>query len=463
MDGYGDFLKRKTVMFPNSGFDVDNQDLNPLMFDFQRDIVHWSIKKGKSAIFADCGMGKTLMQLEWSQVVHNKTGGDVLILAPLSVAAQTKKEGERFGYQVHICESQKDIRPGINITNYEKLGRFECDKFEGVVLDESSILKSFTGKIRNQIINCFSKTAFKLACTATPAPNDFMELGNHAEFLGVMSRNEMLSMYFVHDGGNTSKWRLKRHAEGVFWKWMSSWAVFIDNPVNLGYQVSGYDLPPLHINQIIVDGDEPITETFTFTQRRNARKESLELRCKKAAELVNSNDEQWIIWCDLNCESHRLWELCEDSWEIKGSDKPSYKEETMMDFSNDRIKCLITKPSIAGFGMNWQQCHNMIFVGLSDSYEQYYQALRRCWRFGQAHEVNVYIIISAKEGCVKENIERKDQDNRRMQKEMISWTKEITRKELKQTYQMISQYEANTIMRLPEWEEFRDGNLRPAN
>lgn len=463
MVDYEVFIEHKNFILQSSGFDIDRSELNPIMFGFQKDIVRWALKKGRSAIFADCGMGKTLMQLEWSQKIHEYTSGKILILAPLSVAAQTQKEGEKFGYEVTICETQKDVQYGLNITNYEKLDKFQCSEFVGVVLDESSILKSFTGKIRNQIIEYFHKTPYKLACTATPAPNDFMELGNHAEFLGIMTRNEMLSMYFVHDGGQTSKWRLKRHAELVFWQWMASWSVFIDNPANLGYEVSGYDLPKLNVYQVVVDSDEPSTESLTLTQRREARKESFELRCQKAAELVNSNDEQWLVWCDLNAESHRLWELCEDSWEIKGSDKAVYKTETMLDFSDDRIKCLITKPSIAGFGMNWQQCHNMIFVGLSDSYEQYYQALRRCWRFGQKHEVNVYIIISAKEGCVKDNIERKNEDNRKMQNAMIKLTKEITKKELKHTCRLTSPYIANVAMKLPRWEEFYNENLRPAN
>lgn len=450
MNNYKDFINNKNFILENNGFDIDKSELNPSMFDFQKDIVRWALKKGRSAIFADCGMGKTLMQLEWSK----KVGGKILIVSPLSVTTQTQREGEKFGYKVTICESQEDVQDGINITNYEKLDKFECNVFNGVVLDESSILKSFTGKIRTQIIDYFQKTPYKLACTATPAPNDFMELGNHSEFLGIMTRTEMLSMYFVHDGGQTSKWRLKRHAESIFWQWMASWAVFIDNPVNLGYEVDGYDLPKLNIHEIIVDGEEPSTENLTLTQRRQARKDSLELRCQAAANLVNSNDEQWLVWCDLNDESHRLWELCEDSWEIKGSDKPKYKIETMVDFSNDEIKCLVTKPKIAGFGMNWQQCHNMIFVGLSDSYEAYYQALRRCWRFGQTEEVNVYIVISAKEGCVKENIQRKEQDNIKMQKAMIELTKEITKKELKQTCRISTPYNAEIEMKLPEWEEF---------
>lgn len=460
---YEDFISHKNLIMQSSGIDLNVSQLNPIMFDFQKDIVRWSLAKGKSAIFADCGMGKTIMQLEWASKVHEYTGKNVLIIAPLSVTTQTQKEGKKFGYSVAICESQKDVQNGINITNYEKLDKFQCSNFYGVVLDESSILKSFTGKIRNQIIEYFSKTPFRLACTATPAPNDFMELGNHSEFLGIMTRAEMLSMYFVHDGGQTSKWRLKRHAESIFWQWMASWSVFIDNPASLGYKVAGYELPKLHINQIIVDGEEPITEPMTLTQRRKARKESLELRCQKAAELVNSNDEQWLVWCDLNDESHRLWELCNDSWEIKGSDKATYKTETMLDFSRDGIKCLVTKPSIAGFGMNWQQCHNMIFVGLSDSYEKFYQALRRCWRFGQKEEVNAYVIISAKEGCVKENIERKENDSLKMKTAMIELTKEITKKELQHTTRLTSSYSADINMTLPIWEEFQNENFRSEN
>lgn len=451
---YEDFIERKNYVMKSSGFDIEKSELHDDLFDFQKDIVRWALAKGRAAIFADCGLGKTFMQLEWANQIHERTGEDILILAPLSVAAQTANEGKKFGIKVKVCESQEDVEPGISITNYEKLDKFVSSKFIGIVLDESSILKSFTGKIRNQIIDNFAKTEYKLACTATPAPNDYMELGNHSEFLGVMTRAEMLSMYFVHDGGNTSKWRLKKHAESIFWQWMASWAVFVDNPNNLGYEVEGFDLPRLNVHELIVDGDEPSTETLTLTERRRARRESLELRCQAAADLVNSNDEQWLVWCDLNDESKRLHELCEESWEIKGPDKPKYKSETMIDFSNDEIKCLVTKPSIAGFGMNWQNCHNMIFVGLSDSYEQFYQAVRRCWRFGQQHEVNVYIVISAKEGCVKENIERKKLDAKKMQDAMTELTREITKKELKQTFRITTPYDAGVKMMLPRWEEF---------
>lgn len=452
---YDEFLKNKRFVLESSGFDIEKSALNEKLFDYEKDVVRWALKKGKACIFSDCGTGKTAMQLEWAYRVHKYTGGKILILAPLAVAEQTKREGEKFGIKVTVCEKQEDCVVGINITNYEKLDRFVAKEFVGVVLDESSILKSYSGKVRTAIIQNFHEVPYKLACTATPAPNDYMELGNHAEFCGVMKRPEMLSMFFVHDGGQTSKWRLKGHAEDVFWQWLATFSVFIDNPKNIGYEVGGFNLPELKIVEIVVDGDEPISETLTLSERRQARKDSLELRCQRAAELVNGSNEQWLVWCDLNDESNRLRELINDSVEVKGSDKSEHKSKSMLRFSEGIIKSLVTKPLIAGFGMNWQNCHNMIFTGLSDSYEQYYQAVRRCWRFGQEHPVNVYIIISAKEGCVKENIERKQADFLKMQKEMTELTKEITKKELKSTCRISTPYEPDETMKLPKWEEFK--------
>ena len=448
---YEEFIESKTIEFKNYGFDIDKENLNPMLFDFQKDIVRWALKKGRAAIFADCGLGKTPMQLEWANQIYQREGGSILILAPLAVATQTQREGEKFHIPVNICESQADVKEGINITNYEKLEKFVANEFIGVVLDESSILKSFTGKVRNTIIDNFRHTPYKLACTATPAPNDYMELGNHSEFLGVMTRSEMLSMCFVHDGGQTSKWRLKGHAEDKYWEWMASWSVFIDNPKNLGYEVEGYDLPKLNIYEIVADDMPVVYGKLTLTQRRNARRESLDVRCKRAADIVNHSNDNWIVWCDLNDESAKLASLINNSVEVKGSDKSSHKRDSMLNFANDKIKCLVTKPSIAGFGMNWQNCNNMIFVGLSDSYEAYYQAIRRCWRFGQAKEVNVYIIISSQEGTVKENIERKQQDTEKMQQVMIKLTKDITAKELKQTTRITTMYEPNMEMQLPNW------------
>ena len=453
---YKSFLEKKTIVSKDTGFTVNRKDLNNNLFEYQKDIVIWALKKGKSAIFADCGLGKSLMQLEWAEKVHEETNGSILILAPLAVTEQTYREGIKFGINSKVVECQEDVINGINITNYEKLDKFDTSVFNGIVLDESSILKSFTGKVRNQIIDNFKNTPYKLACTATPAPNDYMELGNHSEFLGVMTRSEMLAMYFVHDGGNTSKWRLKGHATDVFWQWMSSWAVVITNPRDLDYEVEGYDLPKLNIHEIIVDGDKPIVETLTLTQRRQARKESLEERCKAAAELVNNSDENWLVWCNLNDESKLLHELINDSVEVKGSDKAKHKTDSSISFANGDIKCLVSKPLIFGMGLNFQSCHNMIFVGLSDSYEQYYQAVRRCWRFGQEHEVNVYIVISAKEGCVKENIERKQEDANTMQQEMLKHTKEITKENIKATCRISTPYNNNLKMILPVWREFKN-------
>lgn len=451
---YEEFLKQKAYVVESSGFDIDKSELNPMLFDFQKDIVRWALAKGKACVFTGCGSGKTAIQLSWSHQVNKHTGGKILILAPLAVASQTQREAEKFGYTAKVCESQDDCVDGINIANYEKLDRFVANEFVGIVLDESSILKSYTGKVRTAIIEYFRNVPYKLACTATPAPNDYMELGNHAEFVGVMTRSEMLSMFFVHDGGHTSKWRLKGHAKDIFWQWMSSWAVFMDNPRNLGYDVEGYDLPELRMHEIIVDGDEPILESLTLTERRQARKETLELRCQKAADLVNASDDQWLVWCDLNDEGRTLEKLIAGSKNVEGSDKPQYKTDTVIEFANGQLKCLVSKPSITGYGINWQNCHKMIFTGLSDSFESFYQAVRRCWRFGQEHPVDVYIIISAKEGCVKENIERKQKDFEAMQAAMIELTKEITKKELKKTCRISAPYNPTVEMKLPDWEEF---------
>lgn len=454
---YKEFLQNKRFVLESSGFDISKSELNPMLYDFQKDIVRWALKKGKACIFADCGLGKTPMQLSWAYQVHKHTGGKILILAPLAVADQTKREAEKFGYTAKVVEKQEDCISGINITNYEKLDRFIANDFIGIVLDESSILKSYSGKVRTAIIHNFHEVPYKLACTATPAPNDYMELGNHSEFCGVMTRAEMLSMFFVHDGGDTSKWRLKGHAEDVFWQWLATFSVFVDNPNNIGYEIDGYNLPPINIQEITVDGDTPTMEKLTLTERRQARKDSLQLRCEQAAQLVNDSDEQWLVWCDLNDESHKLHKLINDSIEVQGGDKDTHKSSSMLKFGKGEIKCLVTKPRIAGFGMNWQSCHNMIFTGLSDSYEQFYQALRRCWRFGQEKPVNVYIIISKKEGCVKENIERKQKDFLKMQSEMTELTKEITKKELRSTCRISTPYEPHIKMKLPKWDEFAKG------
>lgn len=455
MTTYDDFIIQKSRRSIHAdSIRVDKDELNPCLYPFQRDIVRWALAKGRAAIFADCGLGKTLMQLEWAHRICLERGGRVLILAPLTVSTQTVNEGKKFGIDVTLCESAADLKPGINITNYEKLAKFNGSDFVGVVLDESSILKSFDGATRNQIIDFFATTPFRLACTATPAPNDYMELGNHAEFLGIMSYSEMLAMFFCHDGGETSKWRLKGHAEDVFWRWMGSWAVVLNSPADLDYDMPGYDLPELRIHEVIADAKTTLRGKLTLLQRRQARRDTLNQRCQAAAALVNNSDEQWLVWCDLNMESSLLSKLIPDALEVRGSDANRLKSERMLDFTDGKLRCLVTKPSIAGFGMNWQQCCKMVFVGLSDSYEQYYQAVRRCWRFGQTKPVDVYIVISAREGCVRENIERKQADADKMRAAMVAQTREITKQELHSTCRISTPYEPTKTMLLPCWEEF---------
>ena len=437
---YHEFLKSKRLVVKPSGFEPDG--ISEILFPFQKDIVRWACKKGKAAIFAGTGLGKTGMQLEWAHQVHQHTGADVLVLAPLAVAEQTAREGEKFEVVVHLCKTQADVKPGVNITNYEKLAHFDAGHFAGIVLDESSILKSFQGKVRTEIIEAFRDTPFKLACTATPAPNDHMELANHAEFLHVMSRPEMLATFFVHDGGTTSQWRLKGHAVKAFWEWVASWAVMMSMPSDLGYEDNGFKLPPMEIEQIVVDRTGYIVkEAQTLQDRRRARTDSLDLRVQNAVELVMSKpDESWLVWCDLNKESEALKKAIPGSVEVKGADDPDYKTSSLTGFARGEIKILISKPSIAGFGMNFQVCHNQVFTGLSDSFEQYYQAVRRSWRFGQKEQVKVYVITSEKEGAVVKNIKRKERDFETMLHGMISATQEITKKNIKETSREIEKY-----------------------
>ena len=450
---YETFLRHKEITVPFSGINIDQADISPKLFDFQRDIVLWALKKGKAAIFAGTGLGKTLMQLEWAKHI----GGTVLILAPLAVSKQTISEGEKFGIAVNHCNSQEDvIDSGINITNYERMDRFDFSKFRGIVLDESSILKAQSGKIRSQLIEYCRQIPYRLACTATPAPNDLMELCNHSEFLGVMSSNEMLATFFVHDGGDTSKWRLKRHAVHDFWRWVASWSIMLTNPADLGYDGSRYNLPPLHISQHTVHTEkQPETlfavEALTLQERQQARRDSVQDRARECAALVNADTDQWLVWCNLNSEADALKALIPGAVEISGSDKPDVKEQAAVDFAAGKIRVLISKPLIFGMGLNFQRCHKMAFVGLSDSFEQYYQSVRRCWRFGQENPVDVRIITADTEGAVVENIQRKEKQFEEMLRGMIAVTQNITKDNIKATTRQTKSYEPQERMELPEW------------
>lgn len=456
---YEDFLAGKQHIPPSCGFEVDKPAMNIHMFEWQKDITRWALRKGRAALFEECGNGKTIQQLEFADQVAKREGMPVLIVAPLTVGAQTLREAQKFGYSAAICRTQDDVTPGINITNYEMLQHFDGRSFAGVVLDESSILKNYTGKMRNQIIEMFKDTPYRLSCTATPSPNDYMELGNQVEFLGIMSRTEMLATYFIHDGSDTGKWRLKGHAEDRFWEWVSTWAVVLTCPGDLGYPNDGYILPSLNMTEHIVevksDGEYSLFGceiAKTLTERRDARRASLRERCEQAAEIIAQNpDDQWVCWCDLNAESELLAEFIPNSEEVRGSDKPDAKEDALMRFANGALRVLITKPSIAGFGMNWQQCHNMIFVGLSDSYEQMYQAIRRCYRFGQKRPVNVHIVTSAAEGAVKANVEHKEQQAAEMKRNMVQYTKEILRKDIRGQERIVIPYDPQIVMIVPDW------------
>ena len=456
---YHEFIKNKAIVYQPSGFDCTERNEN--LFGWQNDVVRWALRKGKCAIFSDCGTGKTRMLLQWANMVHKHENRAVLILAPLAVAQQTKAEGVLCGIDVKVVRDQSECENGLNITNYEMLQHFYASFFCGVVLDESSIIKHKDGKTRQMIQDMFEETAYKLCCTATPAPNDFMELGTHAQFLGVMKQTEMLATFFVHDGGETQNWRLKGHAEKKFFEWVAGWAACFKRPQDLGYEEEGYELPDLRIHEEtveststeLIDGQmmmfAPVGKTLL--ERRSARRNSLQDRVNRAAEIANATGEQVLVWCDLNSESKALTEAINGAVEVEGSMSLEEKEKGITGFLKGENRVLVSKPSIAGFGINAQNAHIEIFVGLSDSFEAYYQAVRRCWRFGQDKPVDVYIIISDAEGAVKENIQRKQRDAERMTDELIGFTREFLQSDLKQTKRDVDEYYAFEQMEVPEW------------
>lgn len=429
---YDDFLDAKKIQPSVSGFKAES--LNPNLFDFQKVIVEWALRRGRAAIFADTGLGKTLMQTSWSDAVCKHTDGDVLIIAPLCVAHQTVEESAKFGITVNYCRSQDGVQKGINITNYEMLEYFDIDSFVGVVLDESSIIKNRDGKTRNALIDSCKNTPYRLSCTATPSPNDFMEIGNQAEWLGVVSITEMLAMFFINDAGDTGTWILKGHGKVKFWEWLATWAIVIKSPSDLGFDGSSYLLPELIIESHIVES-ETTDGLFAdiavgLMDRNKARKESIDDRVEKCAEIVNASDKQWVVWCNRNEESEKLVKLIHGSADVKGSDSIDHKEKTIDAFTHGSLRVLISKPSICGYGMNWQHCNNTAFVGLSDSWESYYQAIRRFWRFGQKESVNVHVISAESEGAVVENIRRKDIQNQIMSQEMVKHMSVYTNNEI---------------------------------
>ena len=428
---YRDFLASKARLHACNGIDVDPSELHSSLFDWQARIVSWALRKGQACLFEDCGLGKTFQQLAWAHHVP----GDVLLVAPLAVAEQTKAEADRWGYSARVSRDGSKAAK-ITITNYEQIQKFDLADFGGLVLDESSILKSHTGSTRNAIIEASARVPFRLACTATPAPNDYMELGNHSEFVGALSRVEMLSTYFVHDGGDTAKWRLKGHAVEDFWSWLATWAVMLRTPADIGGDREGFDLPPLEVHErIIQSGIQSEGQLFalparSLNEQRRARRATAADRGAAVAELVNTTPGPWVVWCELNAEGDALTKAIDGAIQVAGSDSPEVKSERLGMFASGDARVLVTKPKIAGFGMNWQHCHQMAFVGLSHSWEQYYQAIRRCWRFGQLSPVEVFVFSTDVELAVLENIKRKQDQADDMASKMVEMMSETMNNEI---------------------------------
>jgi len=426
-------------------------DLNEHLFDFQHAIVEWAIRRGRAAIFADTGLGKTLMQLSWADEVAANTGGTVLVLAPLAVSEQTIEQGRTFGIEVHrVPQGGTPTGPGVWITNYERMDAIDFTELHGLVLDESSILKAHDGKTRQRIIDAAQGVPYRLSCTATPSPNDFEELGNQCEFLGVMSRTEMLATYFVNDTGDTGTWRLKGWGASKFWEWMGTWAVVLRNPQDLGFNGARYELPPLTYHEHVVETEQLGDELFArpamgLAERRKAQRDSVEARCKALADVVNAEPgEPWLIWCHLNDEAELITQLIPGAVNVQGSDSPESKSKNLLGFAHGEIRVLVSKPKIAGFGMNWQHCARMAFVGLDDSFEKFYQAVRRCYRFGQKREVQVHLFTAENEGQILANLKRKEVQHHDMSANMIEHMKEIMNHELTGQTNVVDTYREDT-------------------
>lgn len=448
---YEDFLSSKIAVIPSSGIEVSPDQIHPSLFDFQRDLVRWSLAKGRAALFCTTGMGKTRMQLEWARL----TGVPTLIVAPLAVAQQTVREAADLGIALTYARTQSDAG-AMTITNYEMVDRFDADAFGAVVLDESSILKAHDGKTRTRLIEQFSRTPYRLCCTATPAPNDTAEMANHAEFLGILSRVEMLAMFFVHDD---SGWRLKGHAREPFYRWLASWGMSLQRPSDIGYDDGAYQLPPLSIEPVILPSEYvPPGQLFAttlkgITDRANVRKSTVAERTQSAADLINADPaEPWIAWCGLNDEAAALARLIPDAVNVDGAMSADAKADALWRFASGEIRVLITKPSIAGFGMNFQHCARMVFVGMGDSYEQYFQAIRRCYRFGQARPVTAHIVLTEPEEAIYANVLRKEREATAMAEELVKHVAAYERAEIGHATQTIA-YEPRQPMLLPSWLE----------
>lgn len=461
MTDYDQFVDSKLTRVPATGLS-QVPELHASLFPFQRDLVTWALKRGRAAIFCDTGLGKTRQQLEWARCVAEHTGGRVLALAPLAVAAQTVREATVLSIAAKQARYPTDLDGSerIIVTNYDRLHLFDPSLFAGVVLDESSIIKNHQAKTLDALMQAFAGHAFKLCATATPSPNDYTELGTHAEFLGVCSREEMLAEFFCHDGADTSKWRLKGHARSAFWRWVSTWGALLRRPSDLGYDDSGYILPPLTVTTTTIAADPEETKRSgllfaepaqTLTERRAARRSTTDKRVSLCVDHVKALDGPVIVWCELNAEQDALEDAFgDDCASIQGKDDTFAKELRLNQFLTGEKRILVSKPAICGFGINMQIAHHMAFVGVTDSFEKTYQAIRRAWRFGQKHPVDVRFFASELEGAVVENYQRKERDAIAMAEQLSEETRDAVRAEIFGSSRMTNAYESRTFV-MPKW------------
>lgn len=454
---YEEFLASKRILAAPCGFEANPLELNPMLFGFQRDIVQWALRRGKAAIFAHTGLGKGPMQMEWCRVISKRSGNDpALILAPLAVSQQFVREAAKFRIKLTLCKKQDDVRPGVNVTNYERRDEFDLSRFVAVSLDESSCLKDWTSKTSQDLIERLAKTPYKLCCTATPSPNDHAELGTHAELLDVMRRAAMLAMFFEHDGGETSKWVLKGHGKKPFWKFVASWAVCVKRPSDLGYEDKGFDLPPLRMYEHVVPVDQSESSDgmlfrcpdLSATGLHKEMRLTAKARAAKVAEIVGEKpDVPWLIFCNTDYEADAVRAVLPGVHEVRGPDSQEKKEQSIIGFMDGSIDWLLSKLSIFGWGLNLQHCRNMAFVGLSYSFEAIFQGIRRCWRFGQTEEVHAHIVCAETEGAVLSAIRRKERQYEELQSEMNAAMKE----EQLAARHKTTRYDHAMEMEIPEW------------
>lgn len=451
---YEDFLAGKLALAPPEGISGE-VEVNEALFPFQREIVRWALRRGRCAVFAACGLGKTLVSLEWAKHVMAHAGGRVLILAPLAVAQQTVREAERFKYAAAYARNEDESGDGTVVTNYERLDGFDLGAYSGVVLDESSILKSFMGSRKRALIEACRETPFRLCCSATPAPNDHVELGNHAEFLGVMESHKMLSRWFINDTSTFGTYRLKGHAIVPFWDWVASWAVCIDKPSEMGYSDEGFTLPPLELHQHILDVDviEGRMDTLfrmpdlSATSIHREKRRTAADRAAKVAELVAAEpSEQWLIWCETDYEAKELRAVIPEAFEVRGPQSLAVKVQAAFDFLDGTTRVLLSKARIFGWGMNFQNCARVAFVGATFSYESFYQAVRRCWRFGQKRPVDVHVVMAQTERSIWGTLTQKRDGHDTMRKEMSAAMMRARAKEAAQ-----NSYLPNVEMVIPSW------------